>query len=61
VAGLEGYQRGRYYHRAGVGTAATDMVREHLGLPSSYRIRQRRPITGLDPQTINVVERRQDW
>jgi len=61
---LTGIERARYYRDAGVLTAATDVMRQHLGLaPSPYRhVMIRTPrVVGLDPDRLEVTEHEQHW
>jgi hypothetical protein len=61
LAGLEGYERARYYRQAGLAVAAGDVLRQRLGAPTSYQIRQRRGITGLDPGYLEVTRLQTGW
>jgi hypothetical protein len=62
LSGLQGYEQAKYYRQAGIGTAATDVLRQSLNLPTSYEVaRRRRGITGLNPENVQVVERGQNW
>jgi hypothetical protein len=44
-----------------LGTAAGDVLKQSLGMATSFQVRQRRGITGLDPSHLVVTRRDQNW
>jgi hypothetical protein len=62
LAGLQGFQRSRYFREAGLGEALKYSLNPQGYRPRPVvRVTGRPGVAGLDPQNVQVTEHRQPW